>query len=514
MCGARHVFVFASIAPLPLHMEGVLLCKCKNIQFSSLLVREPGMGTVKHRIGCRSLPSSRGSRSARIISAFSSQAVLRHAQEPSTFPLEGIENPCYIPSQKGKERSPDVDASPEHPEEDQRFSCRLFSQHHSSEGYRKGCRVIRRMPEATGGKLAEADRLCWSPTQCNRLCGSGTRPRRDPSDRKRSGRRAWEPGLICDSAGNSEDAQKGAGEAPDEVEGTRPERASAGNRTTGVKNNKDKQDPEVSRRHRDEDGTDTGTTVGNVQRAGGPISSERNRRRSHGNELRGLEMRMDGQLIHCGKGPEVRRPELDRRRGNKSSQGLQACECVRKKPGGMRRWKGLSPRVTEAGVAVPEMPEMEGNGMADMPEDAEGGNEQNGPGSPEGHVTGSDGDLREAPEKLELRRKCRNVHGYNMSGASGRRPEVLLSAVLATPQLGRPRLDGGEMGIEDSGGNHVTPDGAGQVPEGVQSDLDDAGSNQRKAGGNEQNDSARKTNGPGGPEGRNEGVAIMGLVIL
>ncbi|KAJ7432848.1 hypothetical protein B0H11DRAFT_2209208 [Mycena galericulata] len=133
---------------------------------------------------------------------------------------------CYIPSQKGKERppgSPDVDASPEHPEEDRRFSCRLFSQHHSSEGYRKGCRVIRRMPEATGGKLVEADRLCWSPTQCNRLCGSGTRPGRDPSDRKRSGRRAWEPGLICDSAGDSEDARKGAGEAPDEVEGSRPE---------------------------------------------------------------------------------------------------------------------------------------------------------------------------------------------------------------------------------------------------------------------------------------------------
>ncbi|KAJ7431287.1 hypothetical protein B0H11DRAFT_2210433 [Mycena galericulata] len=72
------------------------------------------------------------------------------------------------------------------------------------------------------------------------------------------------------------------------------------------------------------------------------------------------------------------------------------------------------------------------------------------------------------------------------SGASGRRPEVLLSAVLATPQLGRPRLDGGEMGIEDSGGNHVTPDGAGQVPEGVQSDPEDAGSNRRKADGSGQ----------------------------
>ncbi|KAJ7430535.1 hypothetical protein B0H11DRAFT_2211012 [Mycena galericulata] len=118
----------------------------------------------------------------------------------------------------------------------------------------RGCGVIRRMLEATGGKLVEADRLRWSPTQCNRLCGSSTRPGWDPSDRKRSGRRAWEPGLICDSAGDSEDARKGAGEAPDEVEGIRPERASAGNRTTGVKNNKDKQDPEVSRRHRDEDG--------------------------------------------------------------------------------------------------------------------------------------------------------------------------------------------------------------------------------------------------------------------
>ncbi|KAJ7430649.1 hypothetical protein B0H11DRAFT_2210932 [Mycena galericulata] len=133
---------------------------------------------------------------------------------------------CYIPSQKGKERppgSPDVDASPEQPEEDRRFSCRLFSQHHSSEGYRKGCRVIRRMPEATGGKLVEADRLRWSPTQCNRLCGSGTRPGWDPSNRKRSRRRAWEPGLICDSAGDSEDARKGTGEAPDEVEGSRSE---------------------------------------------------------------------------------------------------------------------------------------------------------------------------------------------------------------------------------------------------------------------------------------------------
>ncbi|KAJ7461315.1 hypothetical protein B0H11DRAFT_2198738 [Mycena galericulata] len=48
------------------------------------------------------------------------------------------------------------------------------------------------------------------------------------------------------------------------------------------------------------------------------------------------------------------------------------------------------------------------------------------------------------------------------------------------------RKDGGEMGIEDSGGNHVTPDGAGQVPEGVQSDPEDAGSNRRNAGGSGQ----------------------------
>ncbi|KAJ7432055.1 hypothetical protein B0H11DRAFT_2209878 [Mycena galericulata] len=94
--------------------------------------------------------------------------------------------------------------------------------------YRKGCRVIRRMPEATGGMLVEADRLRWSPTQCNRLCGSGTRRGRNLSDRKRSGRSAWEPGLICDSAGDSEDARKGAGEAPDEVEGIRPERLQPG----------------------------------------------------------------------------------------------------------------------------------------------------------------------------------------------------------------------------------------------------------------------------------------------
>ncbi|KAJ7503579.1 hypothetical protein B0H11DRAFT_1905994 [Mycena galericulata] len=114
---------------------------------------------------------------------------------------------------------------------------------------------IRDVPE--WNRKSEMDRRSpkWAGTGDYRLCGSGTRRRRNPSDRKRSGRRAWEPGLICDSAGDSEDARKGAGEAPDEVEGIRPERASAGNRTTGVKNNKDKQDPEVSRRHRDEDGS-------------------------------------------------------------------------------------------------------------------------------------------------------------------------------------------------------------------------------------------------------------------
>ncbi|KAJ7732593.1 hypothetical protein DFH07DRAFT_780889 [Mycena maculata] len=54
-------------------------------------------------------------------------------------------------------------------------------------------------------------------------------------------------------------------------------------------------------------------------------------------------------------------------------------------------------------------------------------------------------------------------------------PEVLLSAVLATPQLGRPRQDGDQVIIEDSGGKHVTPDGPGQVQEGVQSDPEEAG---------------------------------------
>ena len=42
------------------------------------------------------------------------------------------------------------------------------------------------------------------------------------------------------------------------------------------------------------------------------------------------------------------------------------------------------------------------------------------------------------------------------------------------------------MRIEDSGGNHVTPDGPRQVPEGVQSDPEDAGSNRRETGGSGQ----------------------------
>ncbi|KAJ7739692.1 hypothetical protein DFH07DRAFT_943911 [Mycena maculata] len=98
------------------------------------------------------------------------------------------------------------------------------------DGYRKGCRVIRR-------KLVEANKLRWSPTQIW-----------DPCDRKRSGRRAWELGLICDSVGDLEDARKGTEEAPDEAEGIRPRM-----QMTGGKNNKDKQDPEVLRRLRNED---------------------------------------------------------------------------------------------------------------------------------------------------------------------------------------------------------------------------------------------------------------------
>ncbi|KAJ7442571.1 hypothetical protein B0H11DRAFT_1932349 [Mycena galericulata] len=150
--------------------------------------------------------------------------------------------------------------------------------------------------------------------------------------------------------------------------------------------------------------TDTGTTVGNVRRAGGPIGSERNRRRSHGNGLRGLEM------VKCSNGrPTDPAAGKGRRSGGRSWTGgvgtstRKACkhgnvsrrnqeEC-----GGGKDCKDnveitdWSPREREAGVAVPEMPEMEGNGMADMPEDAEGGNEQNdsagktnGPGGPEG----------------------------------------------------------------------------------------------------------------------------------
>ncbi|KAJ7727681.1 hypothetical protein DFH07DRAFT_782419 [Mycena maculata] len=105
---------------------------------------------------------------------------------------------------------------------------------------------------------------------------------------------------------------------------------------------------------------------------------------------------MDGQLIHCGKGPEGQRL---RRRGNKSSQGLQAYEPDQKrgnipgesseedKPVGQNGTDCSNPAsaifptermIEPEQVAVPEVPEMEGNRMADMPENAEGGNERNG----------------------------------------------------------------------------------------------------------------------------------------
>ncbi|KAJ7442572.1 hypothetical protein B0H11DRAFT_2204458 [Mycena galericulata] len=73
-------------------------------------------------------------------------------------------------------------------------------------------------PEDAGSNRREAGGSGQAPLEPNTI-----RPGRDPSDRKRSGRSAWEPGLICDSAGDSEDARKGTGEAPDEVEGSRPE---------------------------------------------------------------------------------------------------------------------------------------------------------------------------------------------------------------------------------------------------------------------------------------------------
>ncbi|KAJ7758978.1 hypothetical protein DFH07DRAFT_772315 [Mycena maculata] len=39
--------------------------------------------------------------------------------------------------------------------------------------------------------------------------------------------------------------------------------------------------------------------------------------------------------------------------------------------------------------------------------------------------------------------------------------------------------DGEQMRIEDSGGNHVTPDGPGQVPEGVRGDPEEAGGSEQ-----------------------------------
>ncbi|KAJ7450510.1 hypothetical protein B0H11DRAFT_1928215 [Mycena galericulata] len=148
---------------------------------------------------------------------------------------------------------------------------------------------------------------------------------------------------------------------------------------------------------------DTGTTVGKVRRAGGLIGSERNRRCSHGNELRGLE------LVKCSNGrptdPAAGKgrswtggvgtsPRKACKHGNVSGRNQEECgggkDC--KDNAEITDW---SPREREAGVAVPEMPEMEGNRMADMPEDAEGRNEwkdyagkTNGPGRPEGRKEG------------------------------------------------------------------------------------------------------------------------------
>ncbi|KAJ7716332.1 hypothetical protein DFH07DRAFT_785432 [Mycena maculata] len=76
--------------------------------------------------------------------------------------------------------------------------------------------------EGVQSDLEEAGGSGQTPLEPNaRLCGSGTYPGWDLSDRKQSRRRAWEPGLICDSAGDSEDASNGTEEAPDEVEGIR-----------------------------------------------------------------------------------------------------------------------------------------------------------------------------------------------------------------------------------------------------------------------------------------------------
>ncbi|KAJ7730076.1 hypothetical protein DFH07DRAFT_945475 [Mycena maculata] len=102
--------------------------------------------------------------------------------------------------------------------------------------------------EYSGGSWWKRTNSVGAQHKCNRLCGSGTHPGRDPSDRKRSGRRAWEPGLICDSAGDLEDARKGTKEAPDEVKGIWLRM-----QMNGGKNNKDKQDPEVPGRLRNED---------------------------------------------------------------------------------------------------------------------------------------------------------------------------------------------------------------------------------------------------------------------
>ncbi|KAJ7508045.1 hypothetical protein B0H11DRAFT_1902355 [Mycena galericulata] len=69
----------------------------------------------------------------------------------------------------------------------------------------------------------------------------------------------------------------------------------------------------------------------NVQRAGGPIGSEGNRRRSHGNELRGLEM------VKCSNGWPTD-PLRERAGGPAAGARLEAWEQVLARPASMEGW--------------------------------------------------------------------------------------------------------------------------------------------------------------------------------
>ncbi|KAJ7751919.1 hypothetical protein DFH07DRAFT_774609 [Mycena maculata] len=133
----------------------------------------------------------------------------------------------------------------------------------------------------------------------------------------------------------------------------------------------------------------------------GPIGSERNQRCSHGNELRGWK-RSNGWPTDPlwkrarGSGGMRTNPRKACKRTNVTGSVGTSPESPRKKTSQLGGTEQIEEHDDGDGkVAVPEVPEMEGNGIVNMPENAEGGNERNGnaemtngPGSPESRKEG------------------------------------------------------------------------------------------------------------------------------